>query len=107
MSSTQETSLKLKHVGFKASSKTFIYAIESGTPEDIAAYKEHKGDFYREDNGKALYFTTKFVGKKADLVLSDKGNYFPRNLVWEQLVAATESLGGDINALVLKELSNE
>lgn len=51
----------------------YVYNIE-GTPEQIAEYKAANPKAITDSkSGKVLFFTTKFVGKSADLVKSEKG----------------------------------
>lgn len=59
-------------------SLTFVYDV-SGTPEELAAYKATKKEFYRENEAKApLFFTQTFAGKECDMKASAKtGNFYP------------------------------
>lgn len=52
----------------------FVYAVK-GTPEQIAKYKEVKGNFFREDKDtkEPLFFTQRYADLKAEIVLNKEG----------------------------------
>lgn len=61
----------------KKGNATFVYGVK-GNAEELAAYKEAQGDFYREgDNGQPLWFTTRFVGNTGSLIITSNGNLVP------------------------------
>ncbi len=52
----------------------YVYDVE-GTPEEIAEYKKHNPKAITDaKTGKVLMFTTKFVGKSAELVKNTKAD---------------------------------
>lgn len=56
----------------KSASSTVFRFVVSGTPEELATYKEIQGDNYRTDNvtGKPLYFTTRYFDDTIKLVVT-------------------------------------
>lgn len=68
---------------------TLVFAyIVIGSVVQLAAYKEAKGENYREDeNGKPLWFTTRFAGNNVELGISTKtGNVYANTSVQDTIL---------------------
>ena len=62
----------------KNGNATFVYGV-SGSSDELNAFKSAQGDYYREDDktGKPLFFTTRFIGKAGELIITTSGNVVP------------------------------
>lgn len=82
---------------------TYAYEIK-GTPEQLDAYKAHKGDMYREDKdtGKPMFFSAKDGGNKAKVVVSEKGEYFLDTSEHDREIAYINSVGGVVGEMLAK-----
>lgn len=79
----------------KKGTDTFIYEVQ-GTAEELAAYKEAKGEYYREDeNGKPLFFYTNYVGERAKLIITTNGNVVPDRSALKKAMSIVRQAGGD------------
>lgn len=80
----------------------FVYAVK-GTPEQLAKYKASKGEFYREDKDteEVLMFSSRFVGKAAQLVETSKGEFVPDTSEIEQLASLINQFGIDVAKTVV------
>jgi hypothetical protein len=74
---------------------TFVYSV-SGSEENIKEYKRIQGDFLREDDGKCLWFTTRFVGNNAKLILTEKDNVVPDMSAFDQAASLATQYGGNL-----------
>ncbi len=74
---------------------TFVYGV-TGSKADLAAYKEAQGEFYREDeNGTALWFTTRCIGDAGSLIITTNGNIVPDMSKFDQAASLAEQYGGN------------
>lgn len=89
----------------KKGNTTFVYTV-SGTKEQLAEYQEHQGDNFREsDDGKALWFTTRFCGDSASLVLTtgETPRYIPDMSAFEKAASLSKQFGGDLGQELAKQ----
>lgn len=73
----------------------FVYHV-SGTPEELAAYKTSKGEYYKEDKDAAnapLFFTTDAIGNNAEMIKTSKGEFVP-DMSKEKIFASLEEQFG-------------
>jgi hypothetical protein len=74
---------------------TFVYKV-TGSKEQLAAFKESQGDFYREDeHGSPLWFTTRCIGKSGTLIITSNGNVVPDMSQFDQAASLAKQYGGD------------
>lgn len=79
----------------KNGNPTFVYGV-TGSESDLAAYQEAQGDFYREDdNGVALWFTTRCVGPNGKLIITTNGNIVPDMSAFDQAASIAAQYGGN------------
>lgn len=79
----------------KNGTPTFVYGV-SGSAEAHAAYAEAQGSFLRtdENTGEVLWFTTRFVGEKCDLLVTDTGKVIADMSKFEQAASLCEQYNG-------------
>ena len=75
--------------------KVFVYSV-SGTPEQLAKYKELQGDFYREDADTKvpMHFEQNFIGVEAPLIKNAAGDKFFANTGEQDIFAELCKKGG-------------
>jgi hypothetical protein len=79
----------------KNGNPTFVYEV-TGSDADLSAYQEAQGDFYREDdNGTALWFTTRCVGPNGKLIITTNGNIVPDMSAFDQAASIAAQYGGN------------
>lgn len=81
----------------KNGNTVFIYKV-TGTSSALTAYEDAKGEYYRVDEatGDVLYFTTRFMGDKATLVINDKGNIYPDMSEFNKAASLAKQFGGNL-----------
>ena len=80
----------------KKGADTFIYTVDC-TPEEKAAIKEAKGEFYREDaSGKPLFYTTRYVGETPKLILTTNGNLVADMSEMKKKASLARQFGGNL-----------
>jgi len=101
-------------ISFKRSYKSqkgntvFVYTVK-GTPKQIADYKAAQGDLHREDTetGESLWFTTRFVGDRGELIITDKGKIVPDMSAFEKAASLSKQYGGNFgNELARAAVAN-
>lgn len=88
---------------------TFVYGVE-GTPEQIAAYKAHKGENFRElkqdengmPKGTPLFYSTRFIGKEGKLMETADKRWVIDTTEADKLINMTAQCGGNVE--LAKEL---
>lgn len=81
----------------------YVYNVE-GTPEEIAAYKAANPKAVTDEKtSKALYITTRFVGKSCIMAKSEKG-FFPDTRDLDMYANLEEQWGPTIAAQKMAEL---
>jgi hypothetical protein len=79
----------------KNGNATFVYTVK-GSQEDLAAYKEAQGNFFREnEHGVPLWFTTRFIGNTGTLVITSNGNIVPDMSQFDKAASLAEQYGGN------------
>lgn len=87
----------------KNGNPTFVYEV-SGSANDLAAYKEAQGEFYREDDktGSPLWFTTRCVGQTGNLIITTNGNIVPDMSKFDQAASIASQYGGNLGSELAK-----
>ena len=86
---------------------TFVYTV-SGSAEQLAAFKEAQGEFYREDeSGKPLWFTTRFIGDNGTLVLTTNGNIVPDMSALDKAESLVKQYGGNLGQELAKAAAQQ
>lgn len=82
----------------------FVYGV-TGNPTELEAYKEAQGSNFREDDktGQALWFTTRFVGKSADLIITSKGSVVADTSAFDQAASIAAQYGGNLGQELAKQ----
>lgn len=90
----------------KSNSKiTFVYKV-LGTEDQIKEYLASKGEFAAKCNpapGVVLLFSPRYVGKKADLIKTFKGEFRPDTTEADQFANLVEQYGIDVAKTMMKE----
>lgn len=91
----------------KKGNPTFVYTV-SGNEESLSQFKSAQGDYYREDDktGKPLWFTTRFVGKNADLIITTSGNVVPDMSMFDAQASLAAQYGGNLGAELAKQAAS-
>lgn len=78
---------------------TFVYAV-SGTPEELAKFEQAQGDYYRTDDktGAPLWFTTRFVGDDAKLIITSNNKVVADMSEYEKADSLAKQFGGNLGA---------
>lgn len=79
----------------KNGTPTFVYAV-SGSAEGMEAYRNAQGSFLRVDEttGETLWFTTRFVGEKCDLLITDNNKIIADMSKFEQAASLVGQFDG-------------
>lgn len=92
--------LKLQSVGqYRNQKQTLVFRYKvSGSPAALQAYEEAQGEYYVEDQktGDVLYFTPRFAGKTATLVVTDEGRIYVDMSELEQQASLISQFGGNL-----------
>lgn len=91
----------------KKGNTVFVYAVTNA--KDAAAFKAASGDFYREDEktGQALWFTTRYIGERGSLIVTDAGKIYPDLSAFEKAQSLAKQYGGDFgNELARAAVAN-
>jgi len=81
----------------------FVYAV-SGTEQELADFKKAQGDFYREEDGTPLWFTTRFVGNTAPLVITSKGKVIADLSEYKKAESLVKQFGGNFGQELAKQM---
>lgn len=75
---------------------TFVYSVH-GTAEELEAYADAQGDYYREDDntGDPLWFTTRCIGTSGKLIITTNGNIVPDMSAFDQAASIAAQYGGN------------
>ena len=76
---------------------TFVYTV-TGTAEQLAAYKEAQGTYYREDeeNKAPLWFTTRCIGPQGKILITTNGNIVADMSEFDQAASLAAQYGGNL-----------
>jgi len=77
----------------------------SGNANDLAAFKEAQGEFYREDEttGSPLWFTTRCVGDNGKLIITTNGKVVPDMSAYDQAASIAAQYGGNFGQELAKQ----
>jgi len=75
----------------------FVYAV-TGSKEAIEAYEKAQGEFLRKDDttGKPLWFSTRYVGDSAKLIITEKGNVVADMSEFAKAASLASQFGGNL-----------
>lgn len=75
----------------------FVYAV-TGSKEALEAYKTVQGEFLRTDEatGKHLWFSTRYVGDSAKLIITEKGNVVADMSEFAKAASLASQFGGNL-----------
>jgi hypothetical protein len=81
----------------KKGNVVFIYEV-SGNEKSIAAYEEAMGDNIRHDevSGKALFFTTRYSGDNAKLLITSNGRVVIDTSDFDKAASLAAQFGGNL-----------
>lgn len=81
----------------KTGTPTFRYGV-SGSVEELAAFEAAQGNFHRTDDqtGQALWFTTRCIGPKGTLIITQAGNIVPDMSEYDQAASLAAQFGGNL-----------
>ena len=87
----------------KSGTPTFVYSVE-GSKEDLEAFKKAQGDYYREDeDGKALWFTTRYIGETGKLMITSNGNIVPDMSEFDKQASLVAQYGGNFGDVLARQ----
>lgn len=88
----------------KNGNATFVYGV-TGSANDLAAYKEAQGEYYREDEttGQPLWFTTRCVGDNGKLIITTNGKIVPDMSAFDQAASIAAQYGGNFGQELAKQ----
>ena len=86
----------------KNGNTTFVYAV-SGNDESLKAFKDAQGDYYREEDGVSLWFTTRFVGERCPLVITAKGRVIADMSEYKKAESLVKQFGGNFGQELAKQ----
>jgi hypothetical protein len=87
----------------KNGNATFVYGV-TGSDADLKAFKDAQGEYYREDeDGTALWFTTRCVGNTGSLIITTNGNIVPDMSAFDQAASIAEQYGGNFGQELAKQ----
>jgi len=75
----------------------YVYSVE-GTDTELANYKKAQGKNYREDkeSGKALWFSSRYSGEVADLIITSKGSVIADMSEMRKQASLVAQFGGNL-----------
>ena len=86
----------------KNGNDTFVYFVD-GNEADLKAYKKAKGTFYREEEGKPLFFTTDFVGDRGNLIITTKGNVIADKSAFKKASSLANQFDGPLGQAIAQQ----
>jgi hypothetical protein len=84
----------------KAGNVTFVYKV-TGNEDTLTRFREIQGDFNREDdNGNPLWFTTRCIGDKGKLIITQNDNIVADMSEFDKMASMADQYEGKLgNAL--------
>lgn len=81
----------------------FRYKV-SGSPESMQAYADAQGSFLTIDDvtGDTLWFTTRFAGDRATVVVTDKGKIYADMTEFHKQASLAKQFGGNLGQELAK-----
>jgi len=91
----------------KNGNATFVYGV-TGSANDLAAYKEAQGEYYREDEttGQPLWFTTRCVGDNGKLIITTNGKIVPDMSAFDQAASIAAQYGGNFGQELARQAAS-
>jgi hypothetical protein len=101
--------LNLKSAGqYRNKKGTLVFRYEvSGSPSALDAYEESQGQYYTVDDktNAPMFFTPRFAGKTATLVVTDEGKAYVDMSELEQQASLVAQLGGSLGDAMAAEIA--
>lgn len=87
---------------------TFVYTV-AGTSKEVQAYADTQGEYLREDdNGKPLFFSTRYYGASCNLLPNaDESGFYPDTSELDQMAALADQYGGAVGDAIAKKLADK
>jgi len=86
----------------KNGNDTFVYEV-SGSDAELKEYKKAKGEFYREENGTPLFFTTDYVGESGSLIITQKGNVIADKSAFKKAASLAGQFDGPLGQAIAQQ----
>jgi hypothetical protein len=87
----------------KKGNPTFVYTVD-GSKEQLDKFKKAQGDYYREDeDGKPLWFTTRYIGEEGMLMITSNGNIVPDMSEFDKQASLVSQYGGNFGDILAKD----
>lgn len=94
----------------KNGTPTCRYTVE-GTTAELKAYKKVQGDYHRvqkpSEGGKHLWFTTRYVGDVAELIITESGNVIANQEEFNKQKMLVEQAGGNLGQELAKAFAEK
>lgn len=85
----------------------FVYYLQV-TVSELLVYKESVGKYYREENGRPLFYTIFYYGKNVIIEKAKiKGNYFVQNNELDQMKSLVMQFGGNLFQALYEKTQDE
>lgn len=86
----------------KNGNRVYRYEV-SGSSDAIETFSDAQGQYLRiGDNGKPLWFTTRFCGDRATLMVTDKGQIIPDMSDFHKAASLAKQFGGNLGQELAK-----
>jgi hypothetical protein len=87
---------------------TFVYTV-AGSPKELQAYADTQGEYLREDdNGKPLFFSTRYYGATCNMLPNaDESGFYPDTSELDQLAALADQYGGAVGNAIAEKLASK
>jgi len=86
---------------------TFVYGV-TGSKKALEQYKTIQGDFYRaDDDGKALWFTTRCIGKSGSLLITSNNKVVPDMSAFDEASSLASQYGGNFGQELAKATAQQ
>jgi hypothetical protein len=87
----------------KSGNPTFVYTV-AGTKDELENFKKAQGTYHREDEeGNALWFTTRYIGEEGSLIITSNGNIVPDMSAYDKQASLVEQYGGNFGDVIAKQ----
>jgi hypothetical protein len=90
----------------KKGNDTFVYVV-TGDPTSLKAFKKAKGTFYREEDGKPLFFTIDFFGNSGDLIITSKGNVIADKSQFKKAQSLSSQFSGSLGDAIATQFAQQ
>lgn len=100
--------LKIEYISMyvnERGNEVYRYKV-SGSPDAMLAYEEAQGDYYRvdEESGNVLWFTSRYVGEQATLIVNpDNNKIYPDMSEFKKVASLSSQFGGQLGAEIAKQ----